>query len=304
MKKLIKIVSSILLIITLALLGAYFYFEQKFTPEKNYLTLKGESGKIPITWLGTNKNTLLLPVHFPRDTTKYYMQFDTGSPYTLFYAHSIKQLKEITFYNERSKTSFYLGNTKITSDRFKIINNEKESNKNHSIQIIGTLGADLLEDKKTLINLKKNHIIFNLLKEPAEFKNKLIDFTFKKRKIIIQGVLKGKEEKFLYDSGTSAYELLTNKEVWNDLKLPKSKVTIEKAQSWQNILTVYTAKCNNTIEINDKEILLHEVTYVEGFSQTQYFLMKFSGMTGMLGNKIFLKNHIYLDCSKNKIGIE
>lgn len=304
MKKLIKIVSSILLIITLALLGAYFYFEQKFTPEKNYLTLEGESGKIPITWLGTNKNTLLLPVHFPRDTTKYYMQFDTGSPYTLFYSHSIKQLKEITCYNERSKTSFYLGNTKITSDRFKIINNEKESNKNDSIQIIGTLGADLLEDKKTLINLKKNHIIFNVLKEPAEFKNKLIDFTFKKRKIIIQGVLKGKEEKFLYDSGTSAYELLTNKEVWNDLKLPKSKVTIEKAQSWQNILTVYTAKCNNTIEINDKEILLHEVTYVEGFSQTQYFLMKFSGMKGMLGNKIFLKNHMYLDCSKNKIGIE
>lgn len=304
MKKLIKIVSSILLIITLALLGAYFYFEQKFTPEKNYLTLEGESGKIPITWLGTNKNTLLLPVHFPRDTTKYYMQFDTGSPYTLFYSHSIKQLKEITSYNERSKTSFYLGNTKITSDRFKIINNEKKSNKNDSIQIIGTLGADLLEDKKTLINLKKNHIIFNLLKEPAEFKNKLIDFTFKKRKIIIQGVLKGKEEKFLYDSGTSAYELLTNKEVWNDLKLPKSKVTIEKAQSWQNILTVYTVKCNNTIEINDKELLLHEVTYVEGFSQTQYFLMKFSEMTGMLGNKIFLKNHMYLDCSKNKIGIE
>ncbi len=32
--------------------------------------------------------------------------------------------------------------------------------------------------------------------------------------------------------------------------------------------------------------------------------MKFSGMTGMLGNKIFLKNRIYIDCSKEKIGIE
>jgi hypothetical protein len=43
---------------------------------------------------------------------------------------------------------------------------------------------------------------------------------------------------------------------------------------------------------------------VEGFSQTQYMLMKFSGMTGMLGNKVFLKNSIYIDCPEGKIGIE
>jgi hypothetical protein len=29
-------------------------------------------------------------------------------------------------------------------------------------------------------------------------------------------------EKFLFDSGTSAYELLTSKEVWEKLKLPNS----------------------------------------------------------------------------------
>jgi hypothetical protein len=49
---------------------------------------------------------------------------------------------------------------------------------------------------------------------------------------------------------------------------------------------------------------LANVTYVEGFSQTQYSMMKFSGMTGMLGNKIFLNNCLYIDCTENKIGIE
>lgn len=302
MKTFKKIALSILVLIVLALAGGYFYFDQKFTPEENYLVIENESGKIPITWLGTNKNVLLLPVSFPGDTAKYYMQFDTGSPYTLFYSKSIQHLKGITTNNKLAKASFHVGNTKISSNKFKTIDMGNEAG--DSIKIIGTLGADILENKKTIINLRDNHVVFNLSKEPAEFRNKLIDFKFKKRKIIIQAILKGREEEFLYDSGTSAYELLTNKEVWEDLKLPDSKVTIEKAQSWENILTTYTAKCKTAIQIKDKEIPLTEVAYVEGFSRMQYWLMKFSGMTGMLGNKIFLKNNIYIDCSENKIGIE
>ncbi|MGC4130112.1 MAG: hypothetical protein QM564_11290 [Bergeyella sp.] len=88
------------------------------------------------------------------------------------------------------------------------------------------------------------------------------------------------------------------------MKLPDSKVTIEKSQSWQNVLTTYTANCSQNIRFQNKEIPMNNVTYVEGFSQTQYSLMKFSGMTGMLGNKIFLKNSIYIDGLSNKMGIE
>lgn len=304
MKVFKKIAWTILVIIVLSLLGGYLYFDQKFTPEKNYLTVENESGETPIAWLGNDKNVLLLPMNFPGDTTNYYMQFDTGSPYTLLYSKSIENIKEIAVNKDRAKTSFYLGNTIITSNNFKIFNNEEEENTNDSIKIIGTLGADILENRRTIINLRENYIAFNLSKEPTEFQNKLIDFKFKKRKIIIQAVLKGKQEKFLYDSGTSAYELLTTKEVWEDLKLPNSKVIIEKAQSWENVLVSYTAKCNTAILFKNKELPLDEVTYVEGFSKAQYLLMKFSGMTGMLGNKIFLKNSIYIDGSNNKIGIE
>ncbi|MCV9928693.1 hypothetical protein OIU83_13570 [Flavobacterium sp. LS1R49] len=299
-----KIAATILFIIVLSLLGGYFYFDQKFTPDKNYLTVEKESEKIEPTWLGIDKNVLLVPIKFPEDTAKYYLQFDTGSEYTEFYYRSIKHLKEIKINNKIAETSFYIGNTKITSDKFKIADTGKETDKNDSIKIIGTLGADILENRKTIINLRENYLVFNLLNQPIEFQNKLIDFKFKRRKIIIQALLKGKSEKFLYDSGTSAFELLTSKEIWKDLKLPNSKIIIEKAQSKHNILTTFTAKSNNTILFKNKVIPLNEVTYVEGFSQTQYMLMKFSGMTGMLGNKIFLKNCIYIDCSENKVGID
>jgi predicted aspartyl protease len=303
MKVLKKIVLTILVFLILAILGGYIYFDQKFTPEKNYLTVDHESGLIPFTWLGTEKNVLLLPIHFEGDTSTYYLQFDTGSPYTVFYSKSIKNIHQIFTNQEIAKTSFYIGKTKIASDKFKIYNLVNDNN-NDSLKIIGTIGADILENRKTIINFKENYIALNLSKAPPQFQTKLFDFKFKKRKIIVKGFLKGQEENFLFDSGTSAYELLTNKEVWKILKLPNSKINIEKSQSWDNVLTTYTANCNQKIQFFNHEIPLNNVTYVEGFSQVQYSMMKFSGMTGMLGNKIFLNNGLYIDCIQNKMGIE
>jgi predicted aspartyl protease len=303
MKVLKRIVLTFLVVLVLALLVGYIYFDQKFTPEKNYLTVDNESGFIPFKWLGSEKNALLLPIHFSNNTITYYLQFDTGSPYTVFYSKSIKNIHQIFTNKEIAKTSFYIGKTKITSDKFKIYNLGNDNN-NDSIKIIGTIGADILENRKTIINFKENYIALNLSKVPTQFQTKLFDFKFKKRKIIVKGFLKGQEENFLFDSGTSAYELLTNKEVWESLKLPNSKINIEKSQSWDNVLITFTINCNQKIKFDTQEISLNNVTYVEGFSQVQYSMMKFSGMTGMLGNKIFLNNSLYIDCTQNKMGIE
>lgn len=303
MKLFKKITFGFLTILILILVGGYLYFEQKFTPEKNYLTVKNESGNIPITWLGNEKNVLLLPIRFSGNPETYYLQFDTGSPYTLLYSNSIKNIKEIKMSNDRAKASFFIGKTEISSDQFRIFKTKK-GDKTDSVKIIGTIGADVLEDRKTMINFRENDVVFNLLNVPKNFKNNLFDFKFQKRKIIIPGILKDEEKKFLYDSGTSAYELLTYKEEWENLKSAKSKVKIEKARSWNNILTTYTADCYQNIKFKNIEIPVKEITYVEGFSNAQFSLMKFSGMTGMLGNKIFLKNSLFIDCSNHKFGID
>ena len=304
MKILKKIILTFLVILFLALFGGYIYFDQKFTPEKNYLTVEKESGPIPIMWLGKEKNVLLLPIHFDGDTTTYYLQFDTGSPYTVFYSKSIKNIRPIISSKKVAKTSFRIGQTKVASNKFKIYNQGNGHDKD-SLKIIGTIGADILEDRKTIINFKENSIALNVLEVPSQFQSKLFDFKFKKRKIILKGLLKGQEEKFLFDTGTSAYELLTNQEVWENMKLPNSKIDVEKSeQSWDNVLTTYTASCKENIQIAKREIPLNTVTYVEGFSQAQYSMMKFSGMTGMLGNKIFLNNILYIDCKENRMGIE
>ena len=302
MKLFKKIAIGLLTILILTVVAGYIYFDQKFTPEKNYLTVKNESGNIPITWLGSDKNVLLLPIHFKENQETFYLQFDTGSPYTLFYSNSIKDIKEIDFNNELAKTSFCIGKTEISSDKFKIFKSENHS-KSDSIKIIGTLGADVLENRKTIINFKYDNIALNVSNVPDNFKKNLQDFKFKKRKIVIPGILKGENRKFLYDSGTSAYEFLTYKEEWETLKNRDSRIKIEKSKSWNDILTTYTARCEQNIKFKNKEIQLREVTYVEGFSNAQFSLMKFSGMSGMLGNKVFLDNIIFIDGKAFKMGI-
>jgi hypothetical protein len=304
MKTVKRIVLTLLTLFVLSALFGYFYFDQKFTPEKNYLIVKKQSGKIPIVWEGSAKNALLVPIHFETDTTTYFLQFDTGSPYTVFYTNAVEKIKQINYSNKTAEAAFFIGQTKVSSNIFKIVDNGGNFKAKDPIKIIGTLGSDILENRKTLLHFKKNFIEFNLDKQPIGIQNKLFTFQFKKRKIIIPGILKDKKEKFLYDSGTSAYELLTSNEVWNDLKTKQSKVTIEKSKSWQNTLTAYTAKSNNTVIFNTKRLPIQSVTYVDGFSKTQYLLMKFSGMTGMLGNKFFLGNTIYLDCSSENMAIE
>ncbi len=302
MKIVKKIVLGFLVLFILSSIGGYIYFDQKFTPEQNYLKIQNESGPVSIKWMGAQKNVLLLPIHFEGDPENYYLQFDTGSPYTVFYSKSIDNISQIVKKGTLAKTDFFIGQTKIGSDQFKIYELGNDI-KNDSIKIIGTIGADILENRKTLINFKESYISFNLTKVPAQIENKLVDFEFKKRKIIIKGLLKGKQEEFLFDSGTSAYELLTNKKVWHKLKLPMGKTIIEKSQSWERVLTTYTTNCNQNIIFNNQKLPLKNVTYVEGYSQTQYALMKFSGMTGMLGNKIFLNKCLYFDCTQNKMGI-
>ena len=302
MKTIKKIAVGILAVFAFSLLAGYFYFDRKFTPEENTLILKNESGKIPIQWVDESKSVLLLPIHFKGDSVTYYLQWDTGSPSTVFYKKAIQKIPKIQIQDHVAKCLFTIGNTEIQSEKIKILDFGKE-NDTARFKIIGTLGADVLEHRKTILNFKDNTIELNLKTIPSYFRGKTFGFELKKRKIIIPALLNGKEEKYLYDSGSSAYELLTNQENWEELKTPNAKIEKEHGNSWGNILTTYTATSENKIDFGGTKIPLNKVTYVEGYSKTQYLLMKFSGMSGMLGKALFLNNEIFIDAEHLEMGI-
>jgi len=312
MKLFKKIAFVFLVIIVLFLVGGYFYFQKKFTPPENYLNVSGIAENIPTIWISDNENAhsaLLLPVKIKGIDHTLYMQFDSGSPITVFYKKSLESIAEkfqnqlkIDNENATISTAFTIGNMNITSDNFEVLSYGEKINFDNlkAVNIIGTIGTDLFEKRITVLDFKNNKCSFIEKIKEADF----IDFEFKKRKILIPSIIGNEKLKLLYDSGTSGYELITTKEIWQQYRNKNSKIKTEKGNSWGNTLSVYSASAKKKIQFGKVTLNLSEVTYIEGTSDLQKFLMKRSGMQGMIGNKLFLNHKLILDCKNEKFKLE
>lgn len=301
-----KLALSVIIVISLSLVLGYVYFDRKFTPPGNKLKISGTAENISITWDAADDNShaaILLPVRIRGVDRTFYMQFDSGSPTTLFYRNSLNSIgTQLQSGNGQSHISlqFSIGEMSVISD-FKLLNYgsaiDSDATNNN---IIGTIGTDLLEKRIAILDFKKERCSFveNCNEDGFE------TFEFRKRKILIPGVVGGENVKLLYDSGSSGYELLTSREEWEKYRIPNGRVTIEKGNSWGNILRVFSAPADQRLEIGKSELKLSEVTHVEGTSKMQNLMMKASGMQGMIGNKIFLNHRLILDCKNEKFKVE
>lgn len=312
MKLFKKIAFVFLVIIVLFFLGGYFYFQKKFTPPENYLNVSGIAENIPTKWISSNDNShsaLLLPVKIKGINRVFYMQFDSGSPITVFYKKSIESIAvkfqnrlKIDHENTSLSTAFTMGNMNVASNTFEVLDYGEKINVDNpnAENIIGTIGTDLLEKRITILDFKNNQCSFIEKIQEEDF----VDFEFKKRKILIPSIIENEKLKLLYDSGTSGYELITTKEIWQQYRNKNSAVKTEKGNSWGNALSVYSASAKKKIRFQKTTITLSEVTYIEGTSGLQQFLMKRSGMQGMMGNKLFLSHKLILDCRNEKFKLE
>lgn len=312
MKLFKKVAVIIVTIIVLSLLGGYFYFQNKFAPPENYLNVSGTAENIAIKWISSNENqheALLIPVQINGIDKTFYMQFDSGSPITVFYKKSLESISEkfpnpIKTDSEKKQisTAFTIGNMKINSTTFQVLNygSNVDFDNLNAENIIGTIGTDLLEKRITILDFKNNKCSFLEQIKEKDF----TAFEFKKRKILIPSKIENQELKLLYDTGSSGYELITQKEIWKQYKIKNSPLKIEKGNSWGNMLDVYSASAKKKIQFGNAVLKLTEVTYIEGTSNLQQFLMKRSGMQGMIGNKLFLQHKLILDCKNEKYKLE
>ncbi|GAB3333055.1 hypothetical protein GCM10027429_13180 [Marivirga atlantica] len=308
-KKMLLILVAILIISSI---GGYFYFDQKFTPPENYLQVAYYSDNIPIEWVSTNSNShaaLLLPVNLKGIDKLFYMQLDFGSPTTIFYKAPLESIREkfpmqISFPKKTNgiPLALKLQNMQVSSNSFKVIDYgvkvdfENKENKN----IIGTLGTDLLEKRIVTLDFKNDLCSFSERVLAEGFS----DFEFKKRRILLPATIGNENLKFMYDSGTSGYELIVSKEDWKKFRSGEGKEKTDKGNSWGNTLKIVSAPANQKIQFVDTTLSLSEVTYIEGTSKIQHALMALSGMQGMIGNRLFLNHKIILDCKNEKFKVE
>lgn len=288
-------------------------------PAPNHLVVSGKSDLLPITWLASDhseKAVLLLPVKIKGIDLPFYMQFDTGASSTILYEKTLSaiqakfpdQIGVIDTAINTIQQNLLLGNMTIHSDQFRlydrgvsVINWDDEG----AIPVIGTLGADLIDQRISIIDFKRNRCFFGIqIPEAYRHNLEMNDFKYKMRKTMFPAIVAGRQCNLLHDTGTSGFELITDEATWKELAAKEASMRAAfEVQSWNQKLLAYNIASDDTIYFQQSAIPLTKVTYIEGASFMQHLLMRATGMGGMIGNEVFEDKVLVIDCQNQQYGI-
>ncbi len=276
---------------------------------------------LPLVWQGDSiqnrwepHTALLIPIKLKHCPRLFYMQFDLGSPYTLLYKNKLLaiqsrfpraiQLNETT--EKINQLSFFSGKTTIQKKDIPVRQFDKDainwSNKNEPV-IIGTFGADIIDGQVAIIDYPGKTLTLSdtLINQPSNLR--LAEFIYTQKRILLPATIKGHSTLLYFDTGSSMFELLTDKTTAESLAKPGSHPVQFNVNSWGNTLTANSLPAASSIEINGLQIPLQSVTYMKGVSSAQTEQMKKMGIGGMTGNKLFFGYKLLLDTRNSYFGL-
>lgn len=322
MKKLFCYLMTIVFILVCSGVGGYFYFRKSFAAPPNQLSLVPNGEWIEFSWSGGKDvshpealEALLVPVELKNHPGKFWMQFDLGAPITVLYSGKMASLQTrdggvVIRTDEKRKyidnVSLQIGSQTMLARTLRVYKTEQPIhwNKPDEQQIIGTLGSDFIDGRVLVIDYPNKRLALHQ-KLPADIADGFTygSLKFKERRLLIPFTLNGKTNDLMFDTGSSAYSLLTSQSSWKTLARAGAVATKSGINSWGNTLYVHKIATDASIQIGHTNFKLGEVAYVEGTSMTQDLLMRFSGMGGMTGNRLFLDKIIIVDTREQRFGI-
>jgi hypothetical protein len=307
-----KRLSLFLVIVLLSLIAS----AQNIAP--NYLQLSDDLQTIPFRWKADSLNgdwdehaAILIPVKIANCPKEFYMQFDLGAPSSLLYTEKLASIaklfpKAIPALDSNSKLhafGFTAGKTKIKAQEIVTISMKGDIDwRKNSINIIGTLGTDLIDNRDVVIDYPGQKLLIN--GRPGDDTAVYLgDLIYTRRSILLPAVIKEKQTILYFDTGSSAFELLTNEKTAHALAIPNAVESRYPVNSWGKMLTAVSIPTADSITIAGFKLPLKKATYIEGVSDSQVNQMMKMGIGGMTGNKLFLHSILYLDLKNKKFAL-
>ena len=286
-----------LLFLTVLVMASFSFAQIK--AQKPLTPTSGEvECQMPIQWLATSwspKSVALIPVSIPGSDRTFYMQFDLGAPQSLLYQTSLNSLDALP-------SQIQLENLTFASSSFQSIDYGDTLDPETTYPIIGTFGCDLIQNRIAVLDFANDVISITAELPPTEA-DQFQPFHFQPGFVLLPAKVAGKESLVMYDSGSSAFDFITDQETWEAWSIAGSEVQTVSSNSWGQTLTPHTAPCDKTLHFGDTPIQLETITYMEGTSKEQIAQMKASGMQGMIGNKIFTGHVLVLDFIQTKYAV-
>ncbi|MGZ3874942.1 MAG: hypothetical protein ACXVJD_18620 [Mucilaginibacter sp.] len=256
------------------------------------LSLPKDDQSVKFSWLSDTVNhkpepfsAMLIPVKLPGCPKSFFMQFDLGAPHSMLYSQQLKDI--INQYPKTDTTTFSIA---------------KGAPKN--AVIIGTIGEDMIDGKTLVINYPKRELgIVTNLPEKLIQKTTLSSFMLMEGSVLIPATLNSKQTILFFDTGSSAFELLTSKTTSDQLAISNTATESYPVKSWGRTLTANTRLSDDSLTMASQKLPIGKVTYIEGASDSQVQQMLKLGIGGMIGNKLFLNRILIIDTKNKKFGI-
>lgn len=293
----------------------------------NQLVVAPKNYTIPFLWQGDSIRlkqggskwesnvAILIPVKLKNCPRLFYMQFDLGSPSSLLYQNKIEAIKlkyptaipaqEVD--GKLQNFSFKAGDMSILAKEIMVKQFDSTAidwAKKNSIEIIGTIGTDLIDNQVAIIDYP--HTKLSILQQiPEKLKSLVVlaDLIYANRSVLFPAKVNGKATMLYFDTGSSMFELLTNQETATQLAKPDAKLAQYTVSSWNKALTANSLETNGHVELANTLVPLQVATYMEGVSDTQVARMLKMGIGGMTGNKLLLDYILILDTKNRKFGL-
>jgi hypothetical protein len=276
---------------------------------------------IPFRWSGDSLNgqwnahmAMLVPVKLPGCAHTFFMQFDLGSPITMFYKPALNfiagRYAATRLCNTASKLynyPFSIGKTTIKAREIAVMQAGDSAITAAQLKkglVIGTLGSDLIDGRVLHIDYPgRRLLLYDSIPADMLPELQLHDFIFAARRILLPATLLNSNIMLMFDTGSSGFGLLTSKENCLQLAKPGSKPVVDTVNSWGRPLAIYTLPGNDSIAVAGHRLPLPQVSWAEGVSAAQVNQMIKLGIGGLTGNTIFLKSQLILDTKHKKMGL-
>jgi len=307
--------------IILGVIGIRVFNNKYFKETPAYLELSHQSKPINFKWTNHNieghierQTAILLPVQIDSLKLNLNMQFDTGAPDSFLYEKDIISLKAFGVeMKEVQKDGFrfvesidlILGGEPVKLKMVKIYpnyGNTFSADIDPKVNIvIGTIGSDILVDRITSIDFKNEKIQFfesrpDWMKNYRNFK----DFDFPGRRVMLPVTVDGKDYEFLYDSGCSAFGLITTKQRFKKYTEESDALISYAAKSWEDKISIHTKISDHPFSIGGAELTLNRVSCVDMYAFFQPLITPFTRIGGWMGNQAINESKLILDTQTNE----
>lgn len=289
------------------------------TIEPSHLLLPEGEHSVEFTWKVDSSQgrfesyaALLLPVRLPGCPKTFYMQFDLGAPSSMFYSGKMEAIrtkypKAIPVNDSTGLTNFefFIGKMPVHANRITMRATEEKSIEWEKAgrEVIGTIGTDLIDNRVLVLDYPRQTM--TLAPEvPARMSPIVMsDFMYVRRSVLLPAKVRGKQTVMFFDTGSSAFELLTSKEICESFPRRDTAVARFEVGSWGRRMTANTYNVSDSISIGNTQFALREATFMVGSTKSQIDQMLNLGIGGMTGNKVFLKSTLVLDTKRKKFGV-